>query len=109
MNLAFIYLESFDRRAAGILTDDEMRVVEQQLLANPNAGAVVAGTNGARKVRVALPGRGKRGSARVIYLYIVVREKVYFLWAYAKSQQDDLTPGEKQEIAALVRRLQAER
>ncbi len=70
MNLGFVYLTSFERTAAGILTDNEMWTVELRLLANPRAGTVVPGTGGVRKLRVAVPGQGKRGAVRIIYLYV---------------------------------------
>jgi hypothetical protein len=108
MNLAFIYLSSFERTAAGILTDSEMWTVELQLLANPRAGAVVPGAGGVRKLRVAVPGQGKRGGARVIYLYVSGKDRIYFILAYAKNQKSTLTATEKQQIAAVVRQLKEE-
>ena len=70
MKLTFVYLPLFERTAVGVLGDEEMQAVEQQLLDNPRAGDVEAGTGRVRKLRVPLPGRGKSGSARLIYLYI---------------------------------------
>ena len=61
--LEFIYTPLFERSARGVLDDESMHHAELELLADPRAGASVAGTGGVRKLRVALPGRGKRGSA----------------------------------------------
>ena len=108
MNLAFVYLTSFERTAAGVLTDDEMWAVELQLLANPRSGAVVSGTGGVRKLRVAVPGQGKRGAARVIYLYVGDKARVYFILAYAKNQKSTLTESEKHQIAVVVGQLKEE-
>ena len=108
MNLAFIYLTSFERTAASILTDDEMWTVELQVLANPRAGTVVPGTGGVRKPRVAVPGQGKRGAVRVIYLYVGDKERVSFILAYAKNQKSTRTEAEKHQIAAVVRQLKEE-
>jgi plasmid stabilization system protein ParE len=66
--LEFVYTARFDAAAADLLDDEAMRHVELSLLAEPRAGAVVAGTSGIRKLRTPLPGRGKRGRARVLYL-----------------------------------------
>jgi hypothetical protein len=77
VNLTFVYTVEFDRLAEGLLTDEELRLVEQQVLDNPRVGVVVRGTGGVRKLRVALPGRGKSGSARIIDLYIAIAERVY--------------------------------
>ena len=49
------------------------------------AGDVIAGTSGARKIRVALEGRGKRGGGRVIYYYRHARNAVFFLALYPKN------------------------
>ena len=108
MNLTFVYTTEFDRMAEGILSDDELRLVEQQLLANPQAGAVVAGTGGVRKLRVALPGRGKRGSARIIYLYMAPDARIYFLLVYRKNVQATLSAQDKRRLAALVGVLKGE-
>ena len=107
MELTFVYTAEFDRLAEGLLTDDELRLIEQQLLDNPRAGAVVPGTGGVRKLRVALPGRGKSGSARIIYLYIAIADRVYFITLYTKSAQADLTAAQKQQMRRLVTALKA--
>lgn len=106
--LEFVFLPSFERSAAGVLTDKEIRDLELELLENPHAGAVVAGTGGVRKVRLALPGRGKRGSTRVIYLYVEARQKIYLLLCYPKNEQEDLTAEQKKTIRQLVAKLQEE-
>jgi hypothetical protein len=79
------------------------------LLDNPRAGDVEAGTGGVRKLRVALPRRGKSGSARLIYLYIGTRGKVDFIMVYPKSRKAALTDAEKKAVRALVKQLKEER
>ena len=108
MKLEFVYLPAFDRSAEGLLTDDEMREVELQLLENPLAGDLVAGTGGVRKLRVAFPGRGKRGSGRVIYLYVARQERVYFLLLYSKNQTPSLSNAQKHQLKQLVQQLEEE-
>ena len=105
-DLEFIYTPLFERSARGLLDDESMRHAELQLLADPRAGATVAGTGGIRKIRVALPGRGKRGSTRMAYLYIEIRSRVYFLLAYAKSEQLDLSAADKKALRGLVHELE---
>ena len=104
----FIYTPLFERSARGWLDDSSMREAELTLLANPRAGALVAGTGGVRKLRVALPGRGKRGSARVAYLYVAVRGQIYFLLAYAKGEQVDLSRADKQALRRSAGELEEE-
>jgi hypothetical protein len=98
MKLTFVYLPSSE----GVLTDEEWQVVERYLLENPNVGDLIPGTGGLRKLRVAFANRGKRGSARTIYLHVAKKEKVYFLLAYAKNVQADMTSQQKRAISALV-------
>jgi len=78
------------------------------LLDNPKAGAVIPHTNGARKIRITAKGHGKRGGARVIYVDIVVKEKIYFLMVYAKGVQDNLDMAEKKELADIIRGIENE-
>ena len=105
--LDFVYTPLFERSARGVLDDESMRHAELQLLADPRAGAIVAGAGGIRKLRVALPGRGKRGSARVAYLYIEIRGRIYFLLAYTKADKVDLSAADKKALRGLVNDLEA--
>ena len=93
----------FTRQAAAALGPDEFRALQLALLLRPDAGAVVAGTHGLRKVRWAPAGRGKRGGVRVIYYWAPEPEAVYLLYLYAKNEQGDLTPAQAKALARLVR------
>ena len=86
-----------------------MREVEAVLISNPEAGDVEAGTGGVRKLRAAIGGRGKRGGARIMYLFVRVRDRIYFIAAYAKNVQESLTDDEKKIIRSLVDDLKKER
>ena len=59
------------------LGDDVLPRLEEVLLQNPQLGDVIEGTGGARKMRIALGGRGKSGGARVIYVDVLEREHLY--------------------------------
>ena len=76
----------------------------------PESGAVDPGTGGLRKVRMPDPGRGigKRGGARVHYLWLAQRRIIYFLWVYGKHEQDALTAAQKAVLRTLARRIRAE-
>ena len=95
---------NFDRRArrAG-LDEDDLADLIKTLVERPNLGAVIPGTGGARKVRLRLPGHGKRGGARVIYAVVLRATALALLDVYAKSEQEDLTVAERKVIAALIR------
>ena len=104
--LEFVYTPLFDAATADLLDDEAMRHVELTLLAEPRAGAVVAGTGGIRKLRAPLPGRGKRGGARLLYLYIEVRGRIYFLLAYAKNEQVNLSAVQKKALRDMAKYLE---
>ena len=108
MKRTFIRLQSFIKAWDAIgLNEDDYQELETMLLKNPQLGPVIEGSGGVRKVRFAVPGKGKRGGARVIYIDVVVEEAIYFLYAYPKSVKDDLTKDEVKEfkkIADLLKR-----
>ena len=108
MKRTFIRLESFLKAWEAIgLTEGDYQNLEDMLLENPQLGPVIEGSGGIRKVRFAVPGTGKRGGARVIYVDVVVEKAVYFLYAYPKSVKDDLTKDEIKafrKIADLLKR-----
>lgn len=103
MQRTFIILPEFDRRWKEMaLTDEDLRRLENQILQNPEVGAVMQGTGGLRKVRFAFENRGKSGSARVCYVDIVVKETVFLITAYPKSEKDNLTKAERNDIKKLI-------
>jgi hypothetical protein len=98
----FVYLSFFERTRKGVLTDAEMKEVEDELLANPRTGVVMANTGGVRKVRAAQGQRGKSGSARVAYLYVEEQSTVYFIIAFPKNVQGNLTDAQKKQVRGVV-------
>lgn len=104
----FVRLPSFERSAEGVLSEEDIRELEHELLEQPRKGDVLRGGGGVRKVRAAIQGRGKSGSARVVYLYVEVREKIYLLLCFPKNEQANLTPEQTRRIRALVAILENE-
>lgn len=99
-----IETEAYLRTAEQIMTDAERVAVVDFFAASPQAGDVIPGAGGIRKVRVPLAGRGKRGGARVIS-YFVSDRGVYLLLAYAKNDQGNLTPDQTRMLARLIETL----
>lgn len=84
----FTFVESriFTRIVADYLSDDEYARVQASLAANPEAGAVVAGSGGVRKLRWGQSGRGKRGGVRIIYYAKRDDRVIWMLTIYAKNE-----------------------
>ncbi|GMQ92485.1 MAG: toxin RelE [Gammaproteobacteria bacterium] len=102
MKVEFIETSVFTRRIAELMPDDRYRELQLALLLNPEAGAVIPGTAGLRKVRWALPGQGKRGGVRVIYYWYTQGDHIYMLFVYAKNEQNNLTAPQKAMLKKLV-------
>jgi hypothetical protein len=73
-------------------TDDEYAALQSAIVANPEAGDVIRGSGGVRKLRWGLAGRGKRGGVRVIYYLQLQQGQVWMLTLYAKNEADSV-PG----------------
>ena len=98
----------FRRSVEGVLSDDELRGVQDKLLDDPEAGAVIAGTGGARKLRAGLAGRGKRGGARVIYFHHEACSRVYLLLVYPKNVAANVSASGKGVLKATLDRIKSE-
>jgi len=84
--------------------------LQSDLVQNRERGAVVKGTHGVRKARVADPasGRGKSGSYRYLYLYLEHAGRIHLLYLFSKGEQADLSPQRKQIIGALSQEIRKE-
>lgn len=85
---------TFQKQAAKLWSLEERHAFIDWIAAHPEAGDVIPGADGARKVRWAVQGKGKRGGARVIYFNLSANELVLLVAAYAKSEQDNLLPND---------------
>jgi hypothetical protein len=70
------------------LSDDEYAALQQSLIVNREAGDVIPGSGGVRKLRWGVAGRGKRGGIRVIYFLRLRRGKIWMLTLYPKNVSD---------------------
>lgn len=85
-------------RTASFFSEDERATIVAMLAADPECGELMQGTGGFRKVRVRREGMGKRGGARVIYIFRNESFPVFLISAYAKNVKDDLTQSERNKL-----------
>lgn len=103
MTRTFIETNEFTRKWEQLgLTDENLRKIENHILENPQIGKIIKGTGKLRKVRFALPSRGKRGSTRVCYVDFLLHETVYMITAYAKNEKENLSQRERNEIKKAI-------
>jgi hypothetical protein len=85
------------------VSEDERAEIVSYIAAYPTAGDEMPGTGGARKLRFARPGQGKRGGYRIITFYSGVDIPVFLLSIYAKNVRKDISQKEKNEIRKLAK------
>jgi hypothetical protein len=69
------------------MSDDDYRGLQVYLLQKPDAGNIVKGSGGVRKVRWAASGKGKSGGLRVIYYWKKSEHEIWLLTLYSKSER----------------------
>jgi hypothetical protein len=90
---------TFRRSAAEAgMTSDEVAALTLFLSEHPQAGDLIVGTGGARKLRFAPTGRGKRGGYRVVTYYGGDDIPIFLMDVYAKGDKINLSAGERAEL-----------
>jgi hypothetical protein len=92
----------FTRQVRAALTEDEYRALQLFLVMNPEVGVRIPASGGLRKIRWRMPGRGKRGGARVIYAWLSRDATLYLLLLYPKNERADLNPAELRQLRRLM-------
>jgi len=88
----------FRKQAKTLFAAADVAAIRLFVAENPTVGVIMRGTGGVRKLRWALPGRGKRGGARVIYFYYDDSIPVYLFGAYGKSRRESLSHAERNAL-----------
>ena len=97
----FIETSIFTKQIDSLLVDADYRRFQITLALNPEAGDIIRGSGGLRKIRWSAQGRGKRGGIRIIY-YLIEDDEIYLLLAYPKNKQEDLTHEQLRILRNLV-------
>ena len=102
--MLFIETSIFTKEIECLLPDDNYRMLQTALMLRPDAGSLIKGSGGLRKIRWNLPGTGKRGALRVIY-YWSPPDTIFMLFPYRKTAQADLTPEQLKILRRMVKEL----
>jgi hypothetical protein len=86
----FVETRRFTKLVQEYMSDDEYGALQQTLVANPEAGDVISGSGGVRKLRWGVAGRGKRGGIRVIYYLRPRQGQIWMLTLYAKNVAENI-------------------
>jgi hypothetical protein len=86
------------------LADEALKALEDEILLNPNAGKVIQGTGGLRKMRFAAPGsqRGKSSGFRVCYVDFTEFGFIFLVMIYTHNEKGNLSAAEKRAAAAFI-------
>lgn len=105
MKAIFLELPPFGRSRAQYLDDEAFRSFQMELLRNPEAGDVIQGTGGLRKVRFADGRRqkGKRGGIRIIYYWWLEGAQFWLFTLYGKGVQGDLSEAQRSVLRQLLK------
>jgi len=96
---------AYANRANRLLPDDLRLEIAAHLAADPEYGELMEGTGGCRKARFALPGRGKRGSVRIVHVRPGRTLPVFLIALFAKNEKSNLTKRERNTVRGLVKTL----
>ena len=101
--MVFVELTPFVAFRDAHLADDDYGALQKHLLASPDAGSLISGAGRLQKVRWRIRGRGKRGGTRIIYYWRPPEDRIYLIYGYSKSEQEDLTPSQLRLLRQLMR------
>jgi hypothetical protein len=88
--VTFVETKLFTKLVHEYLSDDEYSALQQSLVGNPEAGALIPRSGGVRKLRWGVAGRGKRSGIRVIYCLRSRQGQIWMLTLYAKNVSENI-------------------
>jgi len=100
--MVIIETQIFTKQLLAHLSDDEYRLLQVALLQRPDAGNVIPGGGGLRKLRWTLEGRGKSGGVRLIYYWFTARGTILLLFMYPKNVQENLTKEQLKQLKKII-------
>jgi len=102
--MVFVETPIFTARLGEVLAEDQYRLLQVKLAGNPALGHLIPGGRGLRKLRWGAGGKGKSGGVRIIYYWISQEHQIFMIYAFKKSEQEDLTKEQLDELAKFVKK-----
>jgi hypothetical protein len=103
--ITIVELPEYMKRIDRCLSKNAQAGLIHHLAVNPNAGDIIQGTGGVRKIRWATENQGKSGASRIIYFYHNQTKPLYLITAFKKNEQSNLSGEEKEAIKKLTAHL----
>jgi hypothetical protein len=100
--MVFVETSLFSKLLKSYLSDDQYRLLQSHLVEHPDAGDVIRGAGGVRKIRWAAGGKGKSGGVRVIYYWAKANEQTFLLTLYGKGEKENLSAEDLRRVAKLL-------
>jgi hypothetical protein len=100
--MTFFETPVFTRKIVKLISDDEYRALQRELIANPAGGDLIKSSGGIRKIRCRAGAQGKSGGVRLIYYWLIQDQGIFMLTAYGKNEKDDLSAEELKLLRRLV-------
>lgn len=94
----------FTRRLKILLSDEEYRLLQNEIILNPEKGKIIRSSGGLRKLRWSASGKGKSGGVRIIYYWVKPKEIILMLLIYSKNERDDLSSEQLKILKSLVKK-----
>lgn len=102
--MEFVEAPLFTKLLEDYINDKEYAALQIELSLRPDAGSLIPGSGGIRKLRWGGKGKGKRGGLRVIYYWQVRKDEIWMLAVYAKNEAEDIPVSLLREIKEAVER-----
>lgn len=105
MKAVFVELPPFERYGPDYLDDDAFQQLQRLLMLNPEAGALIPGSGGLRKLRFPdeRRGKGKRGGLRMIYYWWDAGLQFWLFTIYDKNETSDLTKAQRETLKQMIK------
>lgn len=103
--MEFIETPVFTKYITALMSDEEYRALQNELVEVPERGDLIKGGGGIRKLRYGLRKKGKSGGVRVIYYWVKDEHQIYMLVVYPKSEKDNLSESEVAILREIVKEI----